>query len=133
MRTLIIGLVLLLAAAVFIQARPQAGEIVRVQVNKEVRAPKSRLTIRFTELVEDSRCPKGTNCVWAGEGKIKVLVSRNGGKGQVFELSTMERSNTASFVGYQLRLVDLKPQPAANVRINRTSYMASIEIKKAGR
>ena len=27
------------------------------------------------ELIEDSRCPKGVNCVWAGQVRIKVRVT----------------------------------------------------------
>lgn len=133
MKALILVIVLTLAPVMLIQAKTQAGATVRVQINKEVRAPRSRLTVRFTELVEDSRCPKGTNCVWAGEGKIKIAVSKSGGRGQTFELSTMERNDTASFGGYQIRLVDLRPQPGMNVRIDRTKYAATLEIKKNGR
>ena len=64
MRRLVLGSMLMVCMALVIQAKPQAGEIITVKVENEAKAAKSKLTVRFTELVEDSRCPKGTNCVW---------------------------------------------------------------------
>ena len=121
----------MLVPALLIQAKPQTGEIITVKVENEAKAAKSKITVRFTELVEDSRCPKGTNCVWAGEGKIKIQVSKAGEKSEIFEVSTSDQRDTATFAGYRLRLIGLKPQPAMNVRINRRSYTATIEITKA--
>jgi len=31
-------------------------------------------TVTFVEVVEDSRCPEGTDCVWAGRAQIRVEV-----------------------------------------------------------
>jgi len=30
------------------------------------------IEIRFVEVLEDSRCPKDVNCVWAGEAKVVI-------------------------------------------------------------
>ena len=32
-------------------------------------------TVKFVKVLEDSRCPKNTNCIWAGRAKILVEVS----------------------------------------------------------
>jgi hypothetical protein len=36
------------------------------------------VTILFKEILEDSRCPKGTTCVWQGRVRLLVEVSNNG-------------------------------------------------------
>jgi len=36
------------------------------------------LQIRFVEVLEDSRCPKYTECVWAGRARILIEVSTKG-------------------------------------------------------
>jgi len=36
------------------------------------------VSIKFTEVMEDSRCPTGVQCVWAGRIKIKAEVSEKG-------------------------------------------------------
>ena len=38
------------------------------------------LEVRFVEVVEDSRCPKNVNCIWAGEVTILVEVYRDSKK-----------------------------------------------------
>ncbi|HSU25014.1 MAG TPA: hypothetical protein VLI65_03435 [Pyrinomonadaceae bacterium] len=115
----------------FVLAKPQAIEVVRVRVGSEVKTSKSGLAIRFVELIEDSRCPKGTNCVWAGEGRIKISVRAEGRKVQTFELATTEGKNKIAFDGYELRFVELAPRPAANIRIDRTKYTATFEVGKS--
>ncbi len=35
-------------------------------------------TIKFVEILEDSRCPKYTNCIWEGRARVLVEVSENG-------------------------------------------------------
>ena len=37
------------------------------------------VSITFEKVIEDSRCPEGVQCVWAGNAKILVKVSHDGG------------------------------------------------------
>lgn len=34
--------------------------------------------ITFLEVLEDSRCPKDVDCVWAGQAKIKIRIKEKG-------------------------------------------------------
>lgn len=34
--------------------------------------------ITFLEVLEDSRCPKDVNCVWAGQARIKIRIKEKG-------------------------------------------------------
>lgn len=38
------------------------------------------ITIKFVELVADSRCPEGVTCVWAGEVVVLVDIFKDGEK-----------------------------------------------------
>ncbi|MEL6616709.1 MAG: hypothetical protein AAFQ43_13285, partial [Bacteroidota bacterium] len=31
--------------------------------------------LRYVDLVEDSRCPEGTTCVWSGRAKVRLAAS----------------------------------------------------------
>jgi hypothetical protein len=133
MKELIAGLLLMLALGTLPAAAQRTEERTRIQVNREKRLPKSRMTIRFVELVEDSRCPTDTNCVWAGNAKIKVRVSKNG-RSEVITLDTNgPKQHATTQDGYSLKLIGLTPLPASNVRINRNGYVATLEVIKLTR
>ena len=38
------------------------------------------IAVKFVEVLEDSRCPTGVTCIWAGRTVVKVEVGSNGNK-----------------------------------------------------
>ena len=119
---------LVFGGAVF--AKASKRESAKVQINKEKKLVRSGLTLKFVELVEDSRCPTGVQCIWAGNGKIKVSVKRGTSAAKLFEMDTNGPNNTISYAGYKITLNDLTPHPAENIRINRNGYVASFSVDK---
>jgi hypothetical protein len=128
MKKVIIGFLFVVLAAAAMPVSAKQAQNVEVLINKEV-AARGGLKIMFVELVEDSRCPVDVDCVWAGNAKIKVRVTKNG-KSKVLELNTMGRAAVPSYAGYRFKLQGLSPELRSNVRINRNAYTASIEITK---
>jgi len=128
MKKVIIGLLFAVLAAGAMPALAKRSDSVEVQINKEVTAA-GGLKIAFIELVEDSRCPTDVNCIWAGNAKIKVRVTKNG-RSKVLELDTLTRGMIPSYGNYQLKLKELTPKPRSNIRINRNGYVATIEVTK---
>ena len=127
MKKVIAGMLFVVLAGV-IPAFAKRTNDVQVQINKEVTAT-GGLKIAFIELVEDSRCPTDVECVWAGNAKIKVRVTKNG-KSQVLELEMVTKGMRPNFGNYRLTLKALSPELRSNVRINRNGYVATIEVKK---
>ena len=132
MKGLIASLMLTLAFGMVPTMAAKNAEMVRVQINKEKRFAKSKLSIRFVELVEDSRCPTDTNCIWAGNAKIKIRVARNG-RSQELTLDTNGPNQAATAEGYSIKLIGLTPAPRSNIRINRNGYIATFEAVKLSR
>lgn len=60
------------------------------------------------EIVEDSRCPAGVSCVWAGRLRIKVKLERGG---QTNEVMTDLGVNSVVFMGKKVTLVRATPTP----------------------
>ena len=132
MKGLIASLILMLAVGLMpAMGKPQT-ESFKVQVNTEKRAPKSQLTIRFLEMIEDSRCPRDVNCVWAGSAKVKIRVSKNG-RSHELTLDTNGQKQSAVAEGYSIKFTGLTPEPRSNIRINRNGYVAYFEIVKLHR
>ena len=133
MKGLITSLLLVLALGTLPASAQRTEETVRIQVHKEKRLAKSRMSIRFMELIEDSRCPTDTNCVWAGNAKIKVRVSKKD-RSEVIILDTNGPKQYATTQdGYSVKLVRLTPVPRSNIRINRNGYVATLEVIKLTR
>ena len=107
-------------------------ETVKLQVNKEKVFPKSKLKVKFLSVEDDSRCPVDTNCVWAGNAKIKIRISKNG-RTKVVELNSNLQDKAAIVEGYSIKFVHLTPEPRSNIRIDRNGYVATFEVVKLSR
>ena len=133
MRTLFLALILTLVFGSVITADAQTDSTIKVRVGKQKKFSRSKVNVKFVSLVEDSRCPEGVNCVWAGNAKIKVFVSRGNGEGETFEMNTNLGAKGATFGEYAINLTDLTPTPKENVRLNRNSYTATFTIARLTR
>lgn len=105
----------------------QTKETQKIQINKQKTFLKSKITVKFLSLIEDSRCPEGANCIHAGNAQIKIEVGKNGEK-KIFELNTNIGPKGAIFDGYAIELISLTPVPAENIRINRNGYVATLAV-----
>ncbi|MCA1590152.1 MAG: hypothetical protein LC730_01990 [Acidobacteria bacterium] len=120
---------LIIAAGVAIFAQATTAQTVRVQINQE-RQTLHGLTVKFLQLVEDSRCPSDTNCVWAGNAKIKIAIRKANGASKTFEMNTGVKPQSIAYGRYRIKLTDLTPHPRSNIRINRNGYVATFMIRR---
>lgn len=133
MKLLFLTLVLTLVFGSLVSTNAQEKQKISVRVGKQTKASRSKLTVKFVELVEDSRCAEGTNCVWAGNATIKVSIKQGGEPEEIFEMNTNLGAKGATFGGYAIYLTSLTPTPKANVRINRNAYTATFSISRMTR
>lgn len=131
MRTIFLTLVLTFIFGGFVSIYGQTSSQVKLLINKQKIVTKDKLTIKFASLVEDSRCPVDTNCIWAGNAKIQIKISSAKNAAKTFELNTNLNPQIVSFAGYEIKLVNLTPQPASNIRINRNGYAATLAVSKS--
>ena len=132
MKTIFLALILTLAGGDFLQIEAQTSQQLKLRVTAQKAVSGSKLKIKFVSVVEDSRCPEGTNCIWAGNAKVKIQVGKTGGEMKTFELNSNSEPKSVSFEGYEIKLTGLEPHPKANVRINRNGYTATFTVAKAG-
>lgn len=121
--TLVCGAFSLAAAAA------QTGERQHIRIGKQKRFSSAALAVRFVSVVEDSRCPEGANCIWAGNARIKIEVGK-GREKETFELNTGVGAKEAVFKGYKIELLSLTPAPKENASIDRDSYVASFAVSR---
>lgn len=134
MKLLFASLILSLVFGGLLPVNAQDEGTVKVKVGKQKRESKSRLTIKFLSVVEDSRCAEGTQCIWAGNARIKVSVEGGEGGKEVFEINTTSGGPLgAKYESYAITLTALTPSPKANVRLNRNAYTATFSVTRLSR
>lgn len=115
-------------------AAPQfpSESCVSIQVGISKTDTKSRIKVTFVEMVEDSRCPADVTCVWAGNAKIRIQVSKTG-RSKNIDLNSTLANEDNTFAGYTFKLVKLTPEPRSNIRINKNGYIATISLIKTAK
>jgi hypothetical protein len=124
--------IIFIVLAVSVEARPGRSSV-SVQLHKEKSIRGAGFKIKFVEMVEDSRCPTGTTCIWAGNAKVKIEVRGGRGGRKTFELNSATQPTVVNYSGYDIKLSGLTPKPAVNVRIDPDKYLASFEVVKKGK
>jgi hypothetical protein len=130
MKTIFLTLILTFIFGGFVSAEAQTTEKIKVRVNQQKTSARGGLKIKFVSLIEDSRCPADTNCVWAGNAKIQVKITDRRGKSETFEMNTNLEPKEISFGGYQFNLVELTPVPRTDIRINRNGFVATFAVNR---
>lgn len=100
------------------------GEIL-IKYGQDVPVPDHDLVIRFSELKEDSRCPKLVHCVWAGNAQILLLLND-----KEYHLNTLQEPQEITFGDYNVNLVALEPYPVYGQKIEKESYIATLAISR---
>jgi hypothetical protein len=93
--------------------------------------PELELTLSAT-VIEDSRCPTGVECVWAGDGAVTVEATK-GASTETLVLhthDTMDQSRTCHG-GITVKLLDLSPYPAEGKPIPGDAYVVSLGVERA--
>lgn len=101
---------------------------VEVQIGHEKRVANGGIRLKFVDMVEDSRCPSDTQCIWAGNAKITVSLSNGGRRPKIFEINTGVKPQTIVFAGYEIKITKLTPHPASNIRIRKDGYVATFSV-----
>ncbi len=108
------------------------GEPFRLGVGEEMRLSSEDLTVRFSGVAGDSRCPTGVNCVWAGDAAVEVRLTQ-GDEETAVTLHTHggKFPREAAAFGCTLRLEDVEPYPSTKRKIVPEDYVATLELTLA--
>ncbi len=113
-------------------------DIISADVNEEffigpgqkVEIRESGLEITFNKVIEDSRCPKGVECVWAGNGKVEITVHLPGKEPGIQELNTNLDPNEIAAGEYKIQLLELQPFPVKSEEIMPEEYRVKLIVRK---
>jgi hypothetical protein len=122
------------------QAKVRARKTVRlnqnfvVRVGQEVLVAEQKLSVKFVSVPEDSRCPTGVNCIWAGNVRVQLQVTKAKSKPVKIELSLNPRDfpdgEAADCGNYKIKLVKVDPYPVADQQLKASDYTATLSVSK---
>jgi hypothetical protein len=99
-----------------------------MNVNARMGQMVSALGIKLTpiEVVQDSRCPKDVQCVWAGTVQIKVSLASGSGTAS----QTLELGKPFTTEAEEITLTEVEPTRASTDPISAKDYLFHFQIKK---
>jgi len=106
------------------------GQEFELKINQEAVIEGEGLTVAFESVLEDSRCPEGVDCIWSGNAKIRIKSSKQKHSPAPIELNTNVEPKGSSYLGYEIKLVALKPRPKADKPVQSNEYKAALIITK---
>lgn len=91
------------------------------------------LVVTFGRVLEDARCPRGAQCVRAGEAVVAVVMQKRGDRAETLELRTPPGAATGAYHEYTVELAALEPAPAAGDSIPPDAYVATLVVRGRSR
>ncbi|ASW72906.1 hypothetical protein IQ37_05485 [Chryseobacterium piperi] len=98
-----------------------------------------QMNVTFNTISEDSRCPEGVNCIWAGVAVANITVMGVATRPVTLSLATTDNpgrnyTQSAPFNGYTISLTNVTPYPTEKEGTKALSgkYKIGITIKKTG-
>ncbi len=87
--------------------------------------------VRFAGVPQDSRCPAGAMCIWAGDAAVQVdLVAPGDSVRATLHTNPSVGAASVAFHDYLVELVRLDPWPEVGRTIDPGAYVATLRVSR---
>lgn len=109
----------------------QPGQPFQLKVGQTAALPDSSLALRFEAVAQDSRCPVDVQCIWAGDGVVRLSL-RTAADSSTADLHTNSGAGPASvrLGAWTIELLSLTPAPRAGQPIPAGDYTATLQVRR---
>ena len=104
--------------------------VLDLRVGQSVRLPRGGFSVTFEKVTQDSRCPTGAMCVWAGDAGVELIFRRSSSVARDCTLHTTLDPKSIEIGQLSVRLKAVSPYPELHVRIDPSSYIITLEIDR---
>ncbi len=109
----------------------ELGKEFDLKYGKKAVIGEENLHITFKDIVEDSRCPIGYECFWAGNGAVLLKIEKANEDILIDTVNTTLEPRTLYYKYYHITLKNLKPYPAADTVIKKGDYIITLFVVKS--
>ena len=120
------------AAGPELAQRVEARQAFSLKAGASAQLGDSGWQLGFDGVANDSRCPKGAQCVWAGEAIVRLWLRQHGQAPQAFQLKSSPGLALASHIMkaqgqvLEVRLLQLEPHPTVVKPLAASDYVATL-------
>ena len=113
-----------------VEMKVLSKDTIVVYLKQKVLNEKYGFIIQLDSITEDSRCPEGGECIWAGDARAKFNLTENNINHQ-FSLNTLATFRNDTIIGgIRYKLINLSPYPSINKPFNYNNYSAVVAVSK---
>jgi len=109
----------------------QPDQPFQLKVGQGAVVPDSSLALRFEAVPQDSRCPVDVQCIWAGDGVVRLSL-RFSANSSSADLHTNKGAGPGSVRAgaWTIELLSLTPAPHAGQPIPASEYTATLQVRR---
>jgi hypothetical protein len=108
----------------------ELGKEFDLQYGRKAVIGNENLYITFKDVPEDSRCPIGYRCFWAGNGAVLLKIEKSNSDILTDTVNTTLEPQNLYFRNYSITLKNLKPYPVADSVIEKKDYIVTLLVEK---
>ena len=105
-----------------------ADQAFGLQVGESVQLAGDGLQVGFDSVVSDSRCPKGVQCIRAGEAVVRLWTQRGAGSRQTFDVQLPPIQGMAGAAPDQVQVLRRDPAPVGERPIVASTYTLTLQL-----
>lgn len=104
-----------------------------LKYGKTAYLPSENIEIKFSKVIQDSRCPSNVTCIWQGQVIIELDIIKNGKQVSTLMLTLIPGSDALpiQFLDkYTVTLKEVSPYPQSEQMIALKDYIVKIVVSK---
>ena len=108
------------------------GQEFTLPVGKTATFESESLTVRFVDVITDSRCPAGVECIWAGEAQCRLFFTLIGSAAEMIVVQPGGDVYARDYFIYYKIDFKLEPYPQEGQQIAPSDYKLVMTVSKKG-
>jgi hypothetical protein len=106
------------------------GEPFELRPGEKAAVAGGDVVLTFLSVPEDSRCPKGEQCITAGNARVTLEAVPREGEATRFDLNTARGSTEMNVSGFLVSILGLDPYPVSGRPISSQEYLVKLTVHR---
>jgi hypothetical protein len=107
------------------QNNPKLGDSFELKIGESASIKNEQLNFQFVNVPEDSRCPEGAMCIWAGNAAVVIKIFN-----VMDTVNTYLNPKEIDYDSYTITLLKLSPYPKIGVPRDTMQYVGQFVVTK---